>query len=83
MRAMVWARFRPTLLLGFVAPAVAADFEANGAPIIWRVDRAKAHTEKKVLDVLQAHNVLVFMAHLTSRATTASWNARTASTGRG
>lgn len=42
-----------------VAAAVAADFESCGAPLIWRVDRAKAHTEKKVLDVLRSHKVLV------------------------
>ena len=42
-----------------MAAAVAADFEANGAPLVWRVDRAKAHATPEVLDVLNAHKVLV------------------------
>lgn len=42
-----------------VAAAVAADFETCGAPLVWRVDRAKAHTQQKVLDVLKSHKVLV------------------------
>ena len=42
-----------------VAAAVATDFETCGAPLVWRVDRAKAHTEPKVLEVLRAHKVLV------------------------
>ena len=42
-----------------VAAAVAADFEKYEPPLVWRVDRARAHTERKVLEVLQAHKVLV------------------------
>jgi hypothetical protein len=42
-----------------VAAAVAADFEQNGPPLIWRVDRAKAHTTPAVLDVLGAYKVLL------------------------
>lgn len=42
-----------------VAAAVADDFERAGAPLVWRIDRWKAHTAPKVLDVLRAHQVLV------------------------
>lgn len=42
-----------------VAIALAGDFERNGAPLVWRVDRAKCHTAPKVLQVLTAHQVLL------------------------
>jgi hypothetical protein len=42
-----------------VARAVADDFEAHGPPLVWRVDRWKAHSTDKVLDVLKAHQVLL------------------------
>lgn len=42
-----------------VARTVNADFEQNGPPLVWRVDRAKAHVTPEVLEVLRAHQVLL------------------------
>lgn len=42
-----------------VAAAVARDFSQHGAPLVWRVDRWKAHVARSVLEVLQAHQTLV------------------------
>ena len=42
-----------------VARAVAADFAHHGAPLVWRVDRARAHTTPEVLDVLSRYGVLL------------------------
>lgn len=42
-----------------VAQAIAADFDRNGAPLVYRVDRARAHDAPRVRAVLDAHQVLV------------------------
>lgn len=42
-----------------VAEAVASDFAHNGAPLVWRVDRWKAHVTGPVLEVLDQHQVLL------------------------
>ena len=42
-----------------VACTLDADFRANGAPLVLRVDRAKAHTAPAVLEVCQGHGVLL------------------------
>ena len=42
-----------------VADAVAKDFAEHGAPLVWRVDRWKAHVTQPVLDVLEEHQVLL------------------------
>ena len=42
-----------------VAVAITRDLELNGAPLVWRMDRAKAHTTPEVLAVLRAHKVLL------------------------
>jgi len=42
-----------------VAAAVERDFSHNGAPLVWRVDRARQHAEPRVLDVLARHGVLM------------------------
>lgn len=42
-----------------VAAAMAADFEANGPPLVCRMDRAKCHTAPKVREVLRAYDVLL------------------------
>lgn len=42
-----------------VAAAVAEDFARNGAPLVWRVDRWKAHVTDEVLAVLREHQVLL------------------------
>jgi hypothetical protein len=41
-----------------VARALEADFEAHGAPLVWRRDRARCHRFGPVLSVLEAHRVL-------------------------
>jgi hypothetical protein len=42
-----------------VAATVARDFALNGAPLVWRVDRWKAHETEEVLKVLAEHQVLL------------------------
>ena len=42
-----------------VAAAVERDFRVNGAPLVWRVDRAKQHEDPRVLDVLAGNGVLL------------------------
>jgi transposase InsO family protein len=42
-----------------VARALACDLEANGAPLVYRFDRASAHGAPAVREVLEAHEVLV------------------------
>ncbi len=42
-----------------VAKALAADIEANGAPLVYRLDRAAAHDAPIVRELLEAHEVLV------------------------
>jgi hypothetical protein len=42
-----------------VARALACDLEANGAPLVYRFDRASAHAAPAVREVLEAHEVLV------------------------
>lgn len=42
-----------------VASAVARDFAQHGAPLVWRVDRWKAHVTPPVLEVLAHHQVLL------------------------
>lgn len=41
-----------------VATALARDIESNGAPIVYRMDRAKAHDAPMARAVLEAHQVL-------------------------
>lgn len=41
------------------AALLKADFEAHGAPLVVRLDRARQHDAPEVKDVLQAHGVLV------------------------
>jgi transposase len=42
-----------------VARTIADDFEKNGAPLVWRCDRATSHETPEVLEVLRAHQVLL------------------------
>lgn len=42
-----------------VAEAVERDFARHGPPLVWRVDRWKAHVARPVLEVLCAHQTLV------------------------
>jgi hypothetical protein len=42
-----------------VARALSADFERNGAPLVLRLDRAKAHTASAARTILDAHGVLL------------------------
>lgn len=42
-----------------IAEAVARDFAEHGAPLVWRVDRWKAHVTEPVRAVLRAHQVLL------------------------
>jgi hypothetical protein len=42
-----------------VAAAVERDFARHGPPLVWRVDRWRAHVARPVLDVLHAHQTLV------------------------
>lgn len=42
-----------------VARAIDEDFDANGAPLVLRMDRASAHRTPQVSDVLARHRVLV------------------------
>ena len=42
-----------------VADALALDFALNGAPLVWRVDRWKAHVTEPVLNILREHQVLL------------------------
>jgi transposase InsO family protein len=42
-----------------VAEAVAKDFAEHGAPLVWRVDRWKAHVTEPVRAVLEEHQVLL------------------------
>ena len=42
-----------------VHAAVARDFAANGAPLVWRVDRAKQHEDPRVLALLDREKVLL------------------------
>lgn len=42
-----------------VATALAADIAANGAPLVYRLDRARAHDAPAVRELLEAHQVLV------------------------
>jgi hypothetical protein len=44
---------------GLVARALAADLECHGAPIVYRLDRAKAHAAPQVRSVLARYEVLV------------------------
>jgi hypothetical protein len=41
-----------------VAQALVADFEAHGAPLVWRRDRARCHSAAPVASVLEAWGVL-------------------------
>jgi len=42
-----------------VHAAVSRDFAANGAPLVWRVDRAKQHEDPRVLALLAREKVLL------------------------
>jgi len=42
-----------------VARALEEDVEQNGAPLIWRVDRASVHRCPQVREVLDGHGILV------------------------
>jgi hypothetical protein len=42
----------------FIVRTLAADFERNGAPLVLRIDRAKAHATRAVHALLEAHGVL-------------------------
>lgn len=42
-----------------VAAALARDIEAHGAPLVYRLDRAKAHDTPEVREVLEHHQVLL------------------------
>jgi hypothetical protein len=42
-----------------VAAALEQDIELNGAPLVYRLDRARCHQTEEVRAVLDAHNVLV------------------------
>lgn len=42
-----------------VARAIASDIQANGTPLVYRLDRASAHSAPAVREVLDAHQVLV------------------------
>jgi transposase InsO family protein len=42
-----------------VAETLERDFEAHGAPLVLRADRAKSHTTPEVLGVLREHGVLL------------------------
>jgi transposase-like protein len=42
-----------------VTRALACDLETNGAPLVYRLDRAKAHDTEEVSDLLAAHEVLL------------------------
>jgi hypothetical protein len=42
-----------------VSAALVADLEHHGAPLVWRCDRARAHSTSEVRAVLNAHGVLV------------------------
>lgn len=42
-----------------VAQALRSDLEQNGAPLVYRLDRASAHDAPAVRELLQAHQVLV------------------------
>lgn len=42
-----------------VAEALEKDFSRNGAPLVWRADRAKAHEAGEAQEVLRHHGVLV------------------------
>lgn len=42
-----------------VAQVLAADVASNGAPLVYRLDRARAHEAGAVREVLQAHEILV------------------------
>lgn len=42
-----------------VLRAIAADIAANGAPLVWRMDRASVHRVPDVADLLRSHGVLV------------------------
>ena len=42
-----------------VHAAVERDFDANGAPLVWRVDRAKQHEDPRVLALLERQKVLL------------------------
>lgn len=42
-----------------VAGAIASDIERNGAPLVYRMDRAKAHDAPAVRELLESHGVLV------------------------
>jgi len=44
---------------GLVARALATDLEQNGAPLVYRLDRARAHDAPAARAVLAAHRVLV------------------------
>jgi hypothetical protein len=44
---------------GLVEHALLTDIEQNGAPIVYRFDRAKAHDTPKVRQLLETHQVLV------------------------
>jgi hypothetical protein len=54
-----WLRPAPAYDSASVAQAIARDIELNGAPLVWRMDRAKAHTTPEVLEVLNHHHVLL------------------------
>jgi transposase len=43
----------------FVARTLAADIEANGAPIVYRLDRARAHDAPAARALLEANEILV------------------------
>jgi hypothetical protein len=43
---------------GFLARALAADFERHGAPLVLRFDRARAHDASAVQEVLDAYQVM-------------------------
>lgn len=42
-----------------VLRAIEHDLEGNGAPLVWRMDRAKAHRTPEVRELLRAHGVLL------------------------
>ncbi len=49
----------PRYTAAAVARALALEFEAHGAPLVARLDRAACHTAPEVLRVLQHHHVLL------------------------
>lgn len=62
-----------------VAEAVERDFRQHGAPLVWRVDRARSHETDEVFEVLDRMECSCSMDRRITLATTASSSGRTAS----